>query len=125
MRPIRCVLQSGKENPLLGRHPWVFSGAIDEIEEGFQAGDIVKVFDAAGRFLGMGYVNPRSQIAVRMLAFEDVSINPGFFERRIQNAICLRRPLLMSSETNVCRIIHSEGDFLPGLIADRYGDYLV
>lgn len=109
----------------MGRHPWVFSGAIDEIEEGFQAGDIVKVFDAAGRFLGMGYVNPRSQIAVRMLAFEDVSINPGFFERRIQNAICLRRPLLMSSETNVCRIIHSEGDFLPGLIADRYGDYLV
>jgi 23S rRNA (cytosine1962-C5)-methyltransferase len=72
----------------------------------------------------MGYLNPRSQIAVRMLAFDDISINEGFFEKRIRRAVWLRQPLAVS-ETNVYRVIHSEGDFLPGLIVDRYGDYLV
>jgi 23S rRNA (cytosine1962-C5)-methyltransferase len=124
MKPIRCILQKGKEKALLGRHPWVFSGAIDEIDDGFTAGDIVKVFDADGRFLGMGYINPRSQIAVRMLAFDDISINEGFFEKRIRHAVWLRQALAVSG-TNVYRVIHSEGDFLPGLIVDRYGDYLV
>jgi 23S rRNA (cytosine1962-C5)-methyltransferase len=108
----------------LGRHPWVYSGAIDQIDDGFTAGDVVKVFSADQKFLGLGYINPRSQIAVRMLAFEDVSINDGFFEKRISEALRLRQGLI-PPDTDAYRLIHSEGDFLPGLIADRYGDYLV
>jgi 23S rRNA (cytosine1962-C5)-methyltransferase len=124
MRPLRCILKAGKEKVLLGRHPWVYSGAIDQIDDGFTAGDVVKVFSADQKFLGLGYVNPRSQIAVRMLAFDDVSINEGFFEKRIGEAVNLRRKII-PPDTDTYRVIHSEGDFLPGLIADRYGDYLV
>jgi 23S rRNA (cytosine1962-C5)-methyltransferase len=124
MKPIRCVLKKGKEKALLGRHPWVYSGAIDQIEEDYHSGDVVKVFSFEDRFLGMGYLNPRSQIAVRMLAFEDVSINAGFFEKRIRRALALRSDFL-PPETNAYRLIHSEGDFLPGLVVDRYADYLV
>lgn len=124
MTVIRCVLKEDKEKPLAGRHPWVFSGAIDRIEEGFQAGDLVKVYSSGEKFLGLGYLNPRSQIAIRMLAFEDVKIDGHFFEKRILDALRLRRSFLPPA-TNAYRLIHSEGDFLPGLIADRYGDYLV
>ncbi len=124
MRPIRCVLKKGREKPILGRHPWVFSDAIDLVEDDYKAGDIVKVYSSDDRFLGMGYLNPRSQIAVRMLAFDDVSINEGFFEKRIRSALALRSKFIPSN-TTAYRLIHSEGDFLPGLIVDRYGDYLV
>ncbi|MBI3313585.1 MAG: class I SAM-dependent rRNA methyltransferase [Candidatus Omnitrophica bacterium] len=124
MKILRCILKEDKEKPLEGRHPWVFSGAIDQIEDGFQAGDLVKVYSNREKFLGIGYLNPRSQIAIRMLTFDDVKIDEGFFEKRIQNALRLRTSFL-PSKTNAYRVIHSEGDFLPGLIADRYNDYLV
>ncbi|OGW81332.1 MAG: hypothetical protein A2Z83_05240 [Omnitrophica bacterium GWA2_52_8] len=124
MKPIRCVLKKGKEKPLEGRHPWVFSGAIDQIDDGYQTGDIVKVFSAEDRFLGMGYLNPRSQIAVRMLSFDDVSINPGFFEKRIRRAVAWRHEFL-PAKTDAFRVVNSEGDFLPGLIADHYAGYHV
>src|SRR3989338_4077878 len=124
MKPIRCVLKKGKEKPLEGRHPWVFSCAIDQIDDGYQTGDIVKVFSAEDRFLGMGYLNPRSQIAVRMLSFDDVSINPGFFEKRIRRAVAWRHEFL-PAKTDAFRVVNSEGDFLPGLIADHYAGYHV
>ena len=124
MKTIRCLLKKGKEKPLEGRHPWVFSGALDRIDDHFETGDLVKVFSADDRFLGIGYLNPRSQIAIRMLAFEDVEIDEGFFEKKLRAAIALREKFL-SPDTDACRLIHSEGDFLPGLIVDRYGDYLV
>jgi 23S rRNA (cytosine1962-C5)-methyltransferase len=123
MKTIRCVLKKGKEKPLEGFHPWVFSGAIDQIDDDYESGDIVKVFSAEGRFLGQGYLNPRSQIAIRMLSFDEKEINAGFFEKRIQDAILLRQRFLPAM-TNAYRLIHAEGDFLPGLIVDRYGDYL-
>jgi len=124
VKTIRCLLKRGKEKPLQGRHPWIFSGAIDQIDDNFQVGDLVRVYSQEERFLGIGYLNPRSQIAVRMLAFEDVCINANFFEKRIEEAVDLRKDFV-SSDTNAYRLIHSEGDFLPGLIVDRYGDYLV
>ncbi|MBN1687913.1 MAG: class I SAM-dependent rRNA methyltransferase [Candidatus Omnitrophica bacterium] len=124
MKPIHCVLKKGKEKPLLSRHPWIFSGAIDQIEESHQAGDIVKVFSSDNKFLGLGYLNPSSQIAVRMLSFDDVSINEGFFKKRIQRALNLRRKHLPESHS-LYRLIHSEGDELPGLVAERFGDYVV
>ncbi|MCM8775789.1 MAG: class I SAM-dependent rRNA methyltransferase [Candidatus Omnitrophica bacterium] len=124
MKTLRCLLKKGKEKPLEGRHPWVFSGAIDQIDDGFETGDLIRVFSAENQFLGIGYLNPRSQIAIRMLAFEDISIGPEFFEKKISDAVALRQRFL-PPQTNACRLINSEGDFLPGLVVDRYHEYLV
>ena len=124
MKTIRCILKPGREKALEGRHPWVFSGAIDQIDDTHQSGDLVRVFSAGEKFLGVGYLNPRSQIAIRMLAFEDTEVDAAYFQKKIGAALSLRRKFL-GPDTNACRLIHSEGDFLPGLIADRYADYLV
>lgn len=124
MKTIRCVLKKDKEKPLEGFHPWVFSGAIDEIDDNYETGDLVKVYSHQGRYLGQGYLNPRSQIAIRMLTFDESEINAGFFERRIQDAVLLRERFLPPA-TNAYRLIHAEGDYLPGLIVDRYADFLV
>lgn len=123
---IRCILKQGKEKPLLGRHPWIFSGAIDEIDEGFSPGDLVQILSSKHSFLGIGYINPESQIAVRVLSFEETPIDGRFFLNRIRQALELRLSMgVLNPKTNACRVVHAEGDFLPGLIVDRYGDYLV
>ncbi len=124
MKVIRCVLKKGKEKPIEARHPWIFSGAIESIDEEFKTGDLIRVYSADQKFLGIGYLNPRSQIAIRMLEFSDVMIDEGFFRRRILEALEMRR-LFLPPHTDACRLIHSEGDFLPGFIVDRYGEYLV
>ncbi len=124
MKIVRCLLAPGKEKPVLHRHPWIFSGAVDQIEEGYAAGDLVRVLSSKEEFLGIGYLNPGSQIVVRMLAFEDVAINEDFFDQKIAQAAALRKEFLPPA-TNAYRLIHSEGDFLPGLIVDVYGDFLV
>ncbi len=124
MKTIRCFLKKDKERPLEGHHPWIFSGAIDRIDDDHEAGSLVKVFSSENKFLGIGYLNPRSQIAIRMLTFQDEPVGPSLFKKKIEDAIALRREFI-NKETNACRLIHSEGDFLPGLIVDRYADYLV
>ena len=124
MKTVRCILRRGKERPVRNRHPWIFSGAIDRIDEGFEACDLVRVLSDKEEFLGIGYLNPKSQIVVRMLAFEDVLINEAFFDAKITQAIEIRKRFL-STGTNAYRLIHSEGDFLPGLIVDVYGNFLV
>jgi len=120
-----CILKKGKEKPVLGFHPWIFSGAIDSVEEGLQPGDLVQVFSAENTFLGVGYFNPNSQITVRMLTFEPRWIDGGFFDDKIGQAVTLRKERVLNAKTNACRIINSDGDFLPGLIADLYHDVLV
>ncbi len=121
-----CILKKGKEKPLENRHPWVFSGAIDQIDEDCQSGDLVRVLSADNDFLGVGYFNAASQITVRLLSFEDVPIDRLFLERRMDEAARLRELWFSDpAETNAYRLIHSEGDFLPGLIVDRYADFLV
>jgi 23S rRNA (cytosine1962-C5)-methyltransferase len=124
MKTVRCILQKGKERPVKNRHPWIFSGAIDRIDEGFEAGDLVRVLSDQEEFLGVGYLNPESQIVVRMLAFEDIAIDEPFFDEKIGTALEMRRRFL-PAETNAYRLIHSEGDFLSGLTVDVYGDFLV
>lgn len=124
MKTLRVILKPGKEKPLQGRHPWIYSGAIDEIDDNYKAGDLVRVYSAQGEFLGTGYLNPRSQIAVRMLSFEKDTIDENFFAQRIEDALAIRRKFI-PEKTDACRLIHSEGDFLPGFIVDRYADYLV
>ena len=124
MKTVCCVLQRGKERPVKNRHPWIFSGAIDRIDEGFEAGDLVRVLSDKEEFLGVGYLNPESQIVVRMLAFEDIAIEEPFFDEKIGHALETRKRF-MPRDTNAYRLIHSEGDFLSGLTVDVYGDFLV
>ena len=125
MKTIECVLKPGKEKPLRGRHPWIFSGAIDLVSDDAAPGDLVRVFSSSREFLGTGYFNAQSQITVRMLRFDEGAVDESFFESRLRRAIDWRRTSgILSQETNACRLVHAEGDFLPGLIVDRYGDYL-
>jgi hypothetical protein len=120
----KIFLKKGREKAPAYGHPWVFSGAIERVEGAVDAGGIVDLFSHGGEFIGRGYYNPCSQIAVRLLARTRIEIDKAFFRDRIRSAADLRKPIL-SEETTACRMIHAEGDLLPGLICDRYGDYLV
>ncbi len=124
MKTIKVILKPEKDKPIRGFHPWIFSGAIDQLDDNYKTGDLTKVYSDKEEFLGIGYLNPRSQIAVRMLTFKDEEIDLQFFIGRMEQAKRLRDEFIQPN-TNAYRLIHSEGDFLPGLIADRYGDYLV
>lgn len=150
----RVFLKKGKEEAPFRGHPWVFSGAIKRVEGEVEPGGIADLFSHAGAFLGRGFYNPRSQIAVRLLSRQSVAIDKAFFRERIQAALAIRKPILSAETaagstaedgpsakgdplvrvratssgagaTNSCRLIHAEGDLLPGLICDKYGDYLV
>jgi len=124
MREVKVILKESREKPVLAFHPWIYSGAIDLVEEDFQAGDIVRVHSAKGNFLGKGYLNPHSEIAIRMLTFQDENIDEAFFKQKLEWAYRLRSDF-REQETNAYRLINGEGDFLPGLVVDRYGAYLV
>jgi 23S rRNA (cytosine1962-C5)-methyltransferase len=120
------VLKRGREKPVLNRHPWIFSGAIKNIEGECADGDIVTVVDSRGSFLAQGYLNRRSQITVRLLSWiEEETIDRSFFRHRLEQAITVRRPLQEDPATNAYRLVNAESDFLPGLVVDRYNEYLV
>lgn len=119
----RVILKKGRAKSALNRHPWIFSGAIDRVEGGCEGGEIVPVYSAEKRLLGKGFFNPRSQIRVRLLSFEDGPVGREFFQRRIQQALELREKLI-PAHTTACRLLHSEGDFLPGVVVDCYGEVL-
>lgn len=125
MKPTGAIrLQAGKEKPVRNRHPWIFSGAIARLEGRPADGDIVDVLDQRGGFLARGYYNQHSQIRVRLLTWQTgQEITPDFFRELMARAISARHPL--TAETTACRLIHAESDLLPGLIVDRYADYLV
>ena len=119
-------LKSGREKSVQNRHPWVFSGAVGQIQGDAADGDLVAVRDAQGRFLARGYLNRQSQIAVRLLSWEErEAVDAAFWQRRIASAVARRQPLLDDGETTACRLIYAESDLLPGLIVDRYDDLLV
>jgi len=120
----KVILKPQKEKPVLAQHPWIFSGAIKNVEGSFDTGDLVSVYNHAGQFLAKGYINPDSQIRVRLLTFRDEEINADFFRKKIETALLLRKEWV-PAETNAFRLIHSEGDFIPGLIVDQYADFLV
>lgn len=117
-------LKPGKEKPVLAHHPWIFSGAIARADDAHD-GDTVDVHDTAGRFLARGYYNSRSQIAVRLWTWNDESIDGEFFRKRMIAAIDLRDALIDTGTTNAYRIVNAESDFLPGLIVDRYANFIV
>ncbi len=120
----RVILKKGKERPILRGHPWIFSGAVARVEGDLSPGEVGEIYSAEGQFLGLGYFNPRSQILLRVLTRRKEKLTPDFFMERITHAGALRKRWL-ERKTCACRLINGEGDFLPGLIVDRYGEILV
>ena len=119
----RIHLKKGREDSLLRRHPWLFSGAISHIEGEPYEGDIVSIISRSGECLGYGHFQIGS-IAVRVLSFDDAALSPGFWKERIGAAF--RQRLALSLEnTNCYRLVHGEGDMLPGLIVDWYNGVAV
>ena len=114
-------LKRGKEDSLRRFHPWVFSGAIHRIENGIEEGDIVRVVNEKNDFIAVGHFQQGS-IAVRVLSFHDVSIDDAFWHSRLSSAFEMRRSIGLADVEmqNAYRLIHGEGDNLPGLIVDVY-----
>lgn len=122
MRVIR--LKKNEERRAVAGHPWIFSNEIEGSLRDALPGELVDVLDWRGRFVGRGYINPRSLIAVRLLSRRaDEEIGREFFRRRLAEALDYRRRFLPGVTS--CRLVFGEADFLPGLIIDRYGDCLV
>ncbi len=120
------VLKRDRDKPVRNRHPWIFSGAIQRIEGQAQDGDLVRVVDDRGQFLATGYLNRHSQIVVRLLSWDaNESVDAEFWRRRLERAIAGRASLIRDPATNACRLVHAEADGLPGLVVDRYADWLV
>ncbi|MBS3906716.1 MAG: class I SAM-dependent rRNA methyltransferase [Syntrophaceae bacterium] len=120
----RITLKKGKEKPILRGHPWVFSGAVARAEGDLAPGEIGEVYSGDGKFLGIGQFNPHSQIILRLLTRRRETLDSSFFGGRLLQADVLREKGL-HGKTNAYRVINGEGDFLPGLIVDRYGEILV
>ncbi len=117
-------LKKGKEKAVLQRHPWVFSGAIEKVKGKPVNGDIIRLLDAQGKFMAYGFYNQESRVAVRLLEWDEATpVDETWFRSKVATAISSRKPVL-DAQTNTCRLIFSEADYLPGLIADKYGDYL-
>lgn len=123
----KVTLLPGHVQPVWAGHPWIFAQAIARIEGGATAGDAMDVFDPKGNFLGRGLYSPGSAIPVRLYTRDpNVQLDAAFFIRKIEQAVTLRRSLGLPSErTNAYRLIHAEGDDLPGLIVDVYADVAV
>lgn len=115
-------VRKGREKPIRNQHPWIFSGAIASADHA-NDGDIVTVLDHAGQFLGRGYWNHKSQIQVRLLTWQDEALDTAWWRDKIRRALSKRYPKPEFYAGN--RIINAENDFIPGLIVDRYSQYLV
>ena len=115
-------LKRGKEDSLLRFHPWVFSGAIQHVDEGIAEGEVVRVLKSDGGFIAIGHYQAGS-IAVRVLSFRDVEIDSRFWHSRLASALAMRQAIGIADnpQNNTYRLVHGEGDHLPGLIIDVYG----
>src|ERR1700733_13776791 len=123
---IDVLLKKGKEKAVLHRHPWVFSGAIENIKGKPANGDIVRLIDAKGAFMAYGFYNDQSRVALRLLEWdENVAVDEQWFRDKVALAVESRqKDILVEGVTNTCRLIFSESDYLPGLIVDKYADHL-
>jgi 23S rRNA (cytosine1962-C5)-methyltransferase len=122
----RVVLRRGRARPLWFGHPWVYGNAVDRLEGQAEPGDAVAVSDHDGRFIGRGIWNPRSQIPVRLLTRTDEPLDRAFLAKRLQQARARRaRVGLPAESTNAYRLVNSEGDDLPGLVVDLFGEAAV
>ena len=119
-------LKRGKEESLKRFHPWVFSGAIHRADDGIEEGELVRVVTEKGDFIAVGHYQQGS-IAVRVLTFSDVAINDEFWKSRLSSALQMRLAIGIAdnADNNTYRLVHGEGDLLPGLIIDVYGETAV
>ena len=122
----KIYLKRNKEESLLRFHPWVFSGAIQQMDEGIAEGDIVRVFTSENRFIAVGHYQIGS-IAVRVLSFKDILIDQEYWRSRLQSALNMRVAIGVAdrSDNTTYRLVHGEGDHLPGLVIDCYGQTAV
>ncbi len=122
----KIQLRKGKDESLRRFHPWVFSGAIQQIEDGVSEGQLVRVVTYEGDFIAVGHYQQGS-IAVRVLTFSDVEIDDEFWTSRLQSALQMRLSIGIADnpQNNTYRLVHGEGDHLPGLIIDVYGQTAV
>ena len=121
----KIILKRGKEESLKRLHPWVFSGAIDQWDDSIEEGDLVSVYTHDGKFVGNGHFQVGS-ISVRILSFDSEAIDEEFFSKRLNAAMKMRTALNLLREDNTSfRLVHGEGDFLPGLVVDIYGNTAV
>lgn len=121
---LQIRVKPGVEDRIRGFFPWVYRAEIASYSRRPKKGELVVVRDFGGKFLGYGYINPEVSIAVRLLSFDkEEKITPELIERRIREAYNYRKKLYINS--NAFRLVHSEGDLLPGLIVDVYGEYVV
>lgn len=121
---IDVILKKGKEKAAMLHHPWIFSGAIDKIKGKPENGEIVKVCSATAEFLAYAYYNAESRVALRLMEWdESKTIDKSWYQLKLRDAIASRQHLL-NEDTNTCRLVFSEADFLPGLIVDKYADFL-
>jgi 23S rRNA (cytosine1962-C5)-methyltransferase len=120
------ILNPGREKSVLHRHPWIFSGAIKQVDGAPISGDTLPVRSAQGEFLAWAAYNPDSKITARIWSWrEEEIIDAAFFRSRITNALAARDTLNLTNDSNGMRLIHAESDGLPGLIVDQYNDVLV
>lgn len=121
----KIILKPGKEESVLRHHPWIFSGAINSGDSDIKEGDLVEVISSKGKKLATGHFQIGS-IAVRILEFGDHNLSENFYYDRLLSALRLRQTLnLVRPDNNCYRLVHGEGDFLPGLVVDIYGDTAV
>ena len=115
-------LRRGKDESLRRFHPWVFSGAIQQVDNNIEEGEVVRVLTEKGDFIAVGHYQQGS-IAVRVLSFSDVAVDETFWKSRLQSALRMRQAsgISDSADNNTYRLVHGEGDNLPGLIVDVYG----
>jgi 23S rRNA (cytosine1962-C5)-methyltransferase len=121
----KVILKPSKEKSLLRKHPWIFSGAIKKIEDGIKDGDIVEVFTNKENYIATGHYN-EGNISVRIFDFNQTKIDEKYWKLKIEKAYNQRlKTVKIDSENNVFRLIHAEGDHLPGFICDIYNKVAV
>ncbi len=126
MQNSQIILKQGREKSVLQRHPWIFSGAINEIKGNPGSGETVDVISANGEWLCSAAFSPVSQIRARIWSWiKEEEINDEFFHNRILNSINLRKDLELFKLTDAMRLVHGESDSLPGMVVDQYGDTVV
>ncbi len=116
-----CTLIPGKEKRVLDGHPWVFRSDIKKTDSTAQPGDVVRVYAGNGRYLGQAFYNPQSQITLRFLTHGKETVDGTFIREHVFRAIAYRR---LFADLKSCRLVFSESDGLPGLIADAFGDVI-
>lgn len=119
---VKAILVKGKDERVIDGHPWIFRSDIESILGEFTPGDIIDVYSNKNKFLGRGYINPLSQITIRMLTYDHKEIDYNFIYKRINDAWEYRKKV---ADINSCRVVFAESDFLPALIVDKFSNYLV